>query len=368
MSDVLIVGGGVIGCALAREAARRGAAVTLLEAGAAVGREASGAAIGTLSYTPSSHMQEAWHALAARSVAAHRALSVALAAEVEQPPTWQWPGRLNLATSNKTEKYLRERLHEDRDAGQPGEWLDKREVHEVEPALGNRVQGAAFQPDEHGWVDAAHLTRSLAQAATRFGATIHTNSPVTHLLWEGERVVGASAGQGYRAAHTVLAAGAWSASLDARLAVPLVAVRGQALHLPRGPGEPPPIRHLISGDGIYMIPEGNGVTVGSTHERVGLQKGNTAGGVAKLLWYAVALLPTLSDVGWEQARVWSGLRSVTPDKLPLFGPDPRHPGLWWATGHFRSGIFLAPHSATLLAEALLDGQPLDERLSVERFR
>ncbi|MBA3531584.1 MAG: FAD-dependent oxidoreductase [Ardenticatenales bacterium] len=376
MIDCVILGGGVIGCALARELARCGARVTLLEARSGVALAASGAAIGTLSYSPSAEMPEAWHRLAAPALAAHRALAAELATEISAPPAWHWPGRLNVVTTNEAEKYSRARLKADIAALDPAEaqraawqWLDKKPLHELEPALGPKAQGASVNPGM-GWVDGAHLTRALADAARQYGATILQNSAVERLLWEGGRVVGALMGErAVRAAAVIVAAGAWSSHLEPRLALPVEPVRGQALHIDLSDIglTLPLIRHLIGGEGIYLIPEGTGVAVGSTHERVGFQEGLTVGGISKLLSRATKLLPALEAAAWSRVRLWSGLRPTTPDTLPILGPDPRAPGLWWATGHFRSGILLAPITAALLAGSILEGTPLDERLSVARF-
>ena len=369
MSNIIIIGGGIIGCALARELAKRGANVTLLEARSGLAQEASGAAVGTLSYSPSSGMPEAWHLLAAPSLAAHRALSDALAKEVSDPPRWHWPGRLSLATNNKAEKYTRKRVKEDLALGDASEWLDKQTIHQREPALGSRVQGGSFKPG-HGWVNAPQLTQALAKAAQQHGATFLLNSPVERLLWASERVIGVeAAGKTWYADHIVMAAGAWSGQLDPRLTVPIEPVRGQALHLDlTGTSAPQPlIHHLVSGSSIYIIPEKNGVTIGSTHEKVGFTRAITAGGIAKLLTNAITLLPALLHADWARARLWSGFRPATPDKIPILGPDPRFHGLWWATAHFRSGILLAPVTAKLLADAMLAGAQIDERFSVIRF-
>ena len=245
-------------------------------------------------------MPAAWHRLAAPSLAAHRALAAHLSAVLDDGPTWQWPGRLSVATDNQSEKYVRERLREDVAAGDAGEWLDKQAIHAREPALGGRVQGGSFKPGQ-GWVDGAALTRALVAAATRYGAVVHEAHPVDTLLWQGSRVVGATAGRAtFRAAATVIAAGLGSATIDETLSAPLHAVRGQALYLPL-PNDAPALRHFVSGVGIYMVPEGNGVSMGSTHEHVA-QRGNTAAGIAKLLSNGLTLIPALGKADWSQAQ------------------------------------------------------------------
>jgi thiazole synthase len=371
--EVLIIGGGIIGCAIARELARRGASVTLVEARADIAEEASGAAVGTISYSPSASMSEGWHSLASRSLAAHRTLREALATEIEKPPLWHFPGRLNLATTNAAEKNSRHRLKADLErgdgtAGSAPYWLDKAEIHQVEPELAPAVQGGSFYP-HHGWVDAPALTRALAESAYR-AKTLFRNNMTVEGLWLGGYptpiVMGVSTNQGaIRADVTIVTAGAWAGDLDERFALPILPIRGQAIHIPL-PTEPP-IRHLVSGNGIYMIPDGQGVTVGATHEEVGFTRGVTIGGVGKLLQYALALVPAVGVGDYAQLRAWSGFRPATPDKTPVLGADPRAKGLWWATGHFRSGILLAPITATLMADALLEGKPIPESLRPDRF-
>jgi glycine oxidase len=362
----LIIGGGIIGAAIARELARRGVSVTLLEAGAAVAQEASGAAVGTLSYSASAPMSAGWHTLASQSMAAHHALRDALTQEIPNAPLWHFRGRFNVATTNAAEKNARDRLKADLARGMSGEWLDKAAIHAREPALAPAVQGGSFREGQ-GWVDAPALTRALVESACAAGATLITSFRVTQLLWEQQRVVGVADAEGrtVRGDGVIIAAGAWSGAVDERVSLPLTPVRGQAITVALD-GEPP-IEHLISGNGIYMIPDAEGVTIGATHEEVGFQRGVTVGGVGRLLQNALVLVPALGKGDYARLKAWSGFRPATPDKTPVVSADPRAEGLWWATGHFRSGVLLAPITANLLANAILNGDPLPDALSAARL-
>ncbi len=354
MQEVLIIGGGIIGCAIARELAKEGSQVTLFEAGNQVGREASGAAIGVLIYSPTNSNPKAWHSLANQSLLAHRKLRDQLQKELNPAPEWFWPGRLNAVTSQGGEIYSKERLNRDILLTGEGKWLKQEEIHELEPALGDDVLGGSFTPNQ-GWVNPGRLTDALAESAKQYGVKFEFQAKIEGLILEGARVVGVRAkGKEIRAKNIVIAAGAWSGMIDPRVKMPVEPVRGQAIYFDLD--KKVPIRHLIQGSGIYMIPYEQGILIGATQERVGFDRRNTAGDVIRLIQKGIKILPLLEDVSWEKIHVRYGFRPGTPDAIPIIGPDRNYKGLFWATGHFKSGILLAPITATLITQLILENK------------
>jgi len=158
------------------------------------------------------------------------------------------------------------------------------------------------------------------------------------------RVTGVETNEGTLAAGAVvLAAGAWTGQVAVTGAVPLPShpVRGQILCLASDGGAP---RHvLVTRDHHYLVPRSDGrILIGSTMERVGFDTSVTASALAKLAATAIGEVPGLAEARFHSA--WAGLRPATPDGLPAIGRgEPR--GLWYACGHLRNGILLAPITA-----------------------
>jgi glycine oxidase len=142
-------------------------------------------------------------------------------------------------------------------------------------------------------------------------------------------------------------------------------VRGQLLRLEV---EVPIARHVLWAPGCYVVPQRDGaVLVGATVEDVGFDERPTAGGVRALLNSATTWFPALENAVFTGARV--GLRPGTDDELPIVGPSAALPGVFYATGHFRSGVLLAPLTASLIADLLMDGHegPGMEMMRPARF-
>jgi glycine oxidase len=211
------------------------------------------------------------------------------------------------------------------------------------------------------------LTRALAAAAARRGARIADGCRVRRIEMAGREVVVETNQDTRRAGAVVLAAGCWSGAIDVTgsQAVPVRPVRGQLLQLA---WDAPVLRRVLWGGRCYLVPWEDGtVLVGATVEDAGFDERATVAGVRDLLEAACDLVPRIWTAAFRGARV--GLRPAVPDELPVIGVSGRDRRLMYATGHYRNGVLLAPLTAQLVADAMLDGRmdPLLEMVSPARF-
>ncbi len=241
------------------------------------------------------------------------------------------------------------------------------EARRLEPAMAPTLRGALELPDDHA-IDPRKLTSVLAQAARLCGATIRQGTEVAALELGPHSVHGVRLASGERVAagSVVVAAGVWSAALDglpeeARL--PLRPVKGQILRLhdPSGPGL---LKRVLRMQGAYVVPRGDGrYVLGATMEERGFDITVTGGAMFELLRNGNELLPGISELVIDEFS--AGLRPGTPDNAPAIGPGAIE-RLFWATGHYRHGILLAPITAELVAGAIV-GEPVPEPVSPLRF-
>ncbi len=234
------------------------------------------------------------------------------------------------------------------------------EARELEPALSEEVQAAALRPEEAS-VDTRALTRAVLEAARRSGAEFFAGSGVQAISREGGRCSGVITSSGkFSAGCTVIAAGCFSGGIEGVGAyAPVRPAKGQMVGL-RSPAVK--IERVIWSERIYLVPRNDGrILAGATVEYAGFDKTVTAGGIQSLLDAAIELAPDLR--GAEIIETWAGLRPDSPDHLPILGPTDLE-GLLMATGHFRSGILLAPVTARLVREWIVEKRV---SLEVERF-
>jgi glycine oxidase len=353
-ADVLIIGGGIIGCSIALELSRARVRVLLLERDR-IGCEASGEAAGMLAPQAEDLPAGPFLDLCLKSREMFGPLQEVLKEETGIDIEYVRSGILYLLLTEEDEVHGKRMLEEQRSRGLRVEWWDRQQVLEAEPHVTPEVRGALCLPDDHQ-VQNARMVRALSLLGARQGVKFAEGSPVTGLVRDRDRVIGVrSLTETYHAGKVVIAAGAWSGGIGHLLdrEIPIQPARGQLLSLEtRGDLLR---RILYSGKG-YLTPWATGeVVVGSTVEFVGFDKHVTVAGIQELLALARRLVPAMADR--PILSTWSGFRPWTPDELPYLGTMPGSLGLYIASGHGRNGILLAPVTGQLMAELLRDEQP-----------
>lgn len=353
--DVAIVGGGLIGGSIAWELASSGLRVAVFDK-SEPGHEASWAGAGIISPAPENPAAIPLVPLAKASSALYPQFVARVEADSDLPAGYRPRGTLQALFSRDAARQLSTVVALHHGLGLRAEALSAEEARELEPALTGVLEAAILRPDEAS-VDNRALTRAVLQAAHRRGAQIFPHASVASIVREGSRCTGVSTQQEKTSAKfTVIAAGCFSngiVGLESYAPVrpakgQMIALRAQGLEIDR----------VLWSDKIYLVPRNDGrILVGATVEYVGFDKHVTAGGLEKLLTPAIELVPDLAHARVDE--MWAGVRPDSPDHLPILGPTDLD-GLIIATGHFRSGILLAPITARLIREFIVEN-----RLSVD---
>lgn len=353
--DVLIVGGGVIGCSIAWRLAQSGQRVAIFERGDA-GKEASWAAGGMLAPLAEADRADEFFALCVKS----RALYADFAAELKTATgidiEYRTEGTLFLSLTEADDHELEERWRWQHDAGLNVKRLDAGCVRKLEPTINERLRWALKFPDDHQ-VNARQLMQATLSAAQAAGVQVFAQTEVRRLLSDSHagknRIVGVETTQGvWQAPVVVLAAGSWSSLLAEATHLPVTPVRGQMVAVA---SPTPAVRHVIYSRRGYVVPRASGFLIaGSTTEQVGFDRRVTAGGVASIIARAEEILPGFGDLALLET--WAGVRPGSADEMPVLGEDPAVAGLIYATGHYRNGILLCPITAQLISELLTRGE------------
>jgi glycine oxidase len=348
--DILIVGGGVIGCGLGYELASAGRRVVVLER-ESVGAGATGASAGMLTTLADAMKGGPLAAFAARAREATEDLVGRVEGDTGVSTEHRRCGALRLGTDEKSAAELRSWV-ERAPAHYRLRWLSSDELQALEPAVEIDCEGALLSETE-GLITPACLATALSRGIVRRGGEVREGVLVTGLLREGARVVGVDTSDGLiHAGRVVLTAGAWTGLLHAHL--PALPVCGQMVSLlPSGHG----LGRIVLALGRYLTPRTDGsVWVGATEEEVGFHSRVTGDGLAWLTVAAARIAPSLGEGRF--LRAWAGLRPGTPDGLPVMGEVPGHEGLSVSTAHFVGGIMYSALVSRLMAQHLL-GQATD---------
>jgi glycine oxidase len=354
-ADVVVVGGGAIGLAIAWRAAGAGMAVTVVDE--RPGRGASWAAAGMLAPVTEVHYGErSLLALNLASASRWPGFAAELSEAAGRSVGYRPGGTLAVARDADDNAALEDLYQFQLRCGLEVERLRSRECRRLEPGLAPSIRGGVLAAGDHQ-VDNRALVEALLVACQRAGVRM-VKDRATGLATKADRVTGVVLAGGGTAdgGSVVLAAGCWSGSLGglaAEVLPPVRPVKGQLLYL-RGPAEAPLCSHNVRGLEVYVVPRGDGrVVVGATVEEQGFDTRVTAGAVHDLLRAALELLPEVAEL--ELAETVCGLRPGSPDNAPMLGPAGPE-GLVVATGHYRNGILLTPVTADAIAELLAGGR------------
>lgn len=344
---VAIVGGGIIGLAIALELRRSAVEVVVFDK-SAPGTEASRAAGGMLAPQKEAHGPGAFLELCLRSRTIWPAFAARVAELSGHPSTYLESGILLSAFNDAEVHWLDATAAWQRACSLRVELLTGDEARAQEPLLSDQVLSAAWFPDEHQ-VDPVFFVPALVDACRRTGVKLVT-AQITEIAEQSGSAIGVRHAAGLESAdQVVLAAGAWSSRIaGAHLPPDLVApIRGQMVEL-RCATLP---SRILGGPRCYVIPRAKGRAVaGTTEERVGFDSSVTDAGLKTILAAVAELCPALAAAA--VTSTWAGLRPFSPGELPLLGPGPLE-NLVLATGHFRNGVLLAPLTARLVSQVIL---------------
>jgi glycine oxidase len=354
---ITIVGAGIIGYAVAYELAARGAEVRLIDP-RGLGQGATRASAGILAPHIEGHSPDLLR-LGVCSLDHYDRFIGRVAADAQSAIEYRRSGTLQVARTDAEAGELEEAARLLAQRGAPYTAVDGSGARQLEPSLAGDICAGLLVPN-HGYVGVATLMAALAAASRRRGARLDL-SPVDRIESAGGVRIHAGS-ERIESDAVVVAAGSWSGgiSMAPAAAAPLRPVRGQIVQLRF---DAPPLTRVVwgaaSGSVAYLVPWTDGtVLVGATSEDVGFDESVTATAVAQLRNAASQLLPASRTARFIEAR--AGLRPATPDELPIVGRSSTMRGVYYATGHYRNGVLLAPLTASFVADLVLDGRERPE--------
>ncbi len=360
-SSVVVIGAGIVGCAIAYELARRGIHVRVVDR-REVGQGATQASAGVLAPFIEAFDRRQLLDLTSRSLGLYDEFVSRVVEDSGVSIQYARTGTLEVAFDDAGLQRLGSIREICEERGIRAELLKNQDLFSAEPHLSESIRGGLII-ESHGFVGASDLTGALRRAAGAYGVLFETASAATRITKNGSGIRIETIGDDFVCDAVVVAAGSWSSrvEIDGAAPVPIRPVRGQLLHL----GWPAPaLTRVLWSPGCYLVPWSDGtVLVGATVEEVGFDERATVSGLRALIDATQSVAPQVSEASFLEARV--GLRPATPDELPVIGPSSVFPGLVYACGHFRNGILLAPLTASLIGDLLVD-QKQDEVLEVTK--
>lgn len=367
-AEVAIIGGGVIGLAIARALAQRGVRDVLVVERSSLGAEASSAAAGMLAPQAEADGADEFFQLCCQSRDLYPAFAQSLREETGIDIELETSGTLYLAFTEEDERELEQRYEWQTRAGLEVEKLSGEMAILLEPGIARNVRAALRFPLDTQ-VENRRLISALATANEALGVNVLTGVSVDSLNLRRNRVTGIETSLGFIACEkVVIASGAWTSQvINEALPNPRIEpIRGQMVSFE---ATPQIARHVIYSPRGYLVPRRDGrLLAGSTTEHAGFDKRVTAAGVQSIVTSALEITPAVASLPLTSS--WAGLRPRAADGLPVLGRCAEIAGVFYATGHYRNGILLTPITAELLAGAIIDEEvsPPLSGFSPDRFQ
>ena len=354
-TDILIIGGGVIGLALARELRLKTfERVTILEKNQFCGIESSNAAAGMLAPQAEADRADDFFDLCRESRDLYSNFAEKLLDETGVDIELDQNGTLYAAFTENDLGEIRRRYEWQKKADLDVEYLSAEEARRAEAFISPDVRGALFFPND--WqVENRKLLAALKKFAELNEIQTIKNTRIQSLLTENGKVIGAATeNQNFHAGTVILTTGAWTSlikiSENTFSSAKIKPIRGQMLSFKTAKRL---FAKVIYSPRGYIVPRFDGrILVGATVEDVGFDKSVTNSGIEILREKAFEIAPNL--VNLEIAESWAGLRPFAADGLPIMGGFPEIENLFVAAGHYRNGILLAPLTAQILADRIVE--------------
>lgn len=351
--DAIVIGGGVIGCSIARELSGRGLQVALLERsqpGAETSRVSVGCTVGGSAEEPHGQIE-----FLQASKNMYPSLEQELMDETGINIESICRGTIVMAFDEIDEQGQTETYNEQRGFGLDVERLSKSEILDLEPAISPNVRNGLFYKDD-GQVNNNKLVKALLRSALLRGTELF-HATAQSLIFDDNRVIGVEilSGEKLRSKYVINAAGTWADQIEGMPKTGIVPAKGQTVIM-YSFDRHTSFRHVVMTPSTYIVPRPDGeLRLGSTVEFVGFDSRGTVGAVQELLKGAIEMAPNISYCTFGEVLV--GFRPCPPDFLPIIGSSTVYNGLIFATGHHRYGITLAPLTASIVAAEIFSAPP-----------
>jgi glycine oxidase len=350
-SEMLIVGGGIIGLALARRLSLAGLSVTVMDQGQP-GKEASAAGAGILAAQADMRADNPLNQLSLASRSLYSEFVRDVSEQSGRGIEFSNSGLIYAAFSEEEFQHLQQKHKWQRNAGLAVQYLSDQELFQLEPALDGLIVGGVLFPDD-GYVDNLSLIEALHLCCLARNVRMVTEQKVLSITSRDSTVTGVQTAAGFWPADVVvIAAGCWSGLIQMQplSPLPVTPVRGQMIAVKAGRQL---FTRVIYSSRTYLVPRKNGlILLGSTIEKDGYEKKVTLDGLQQIISGSIVLSTSITHL--PVVDCWAGLRPCTEGELPLLGATGIR-SLYVATGHYRNGLLLAPITAELMTQLITTG-------------